>query len=80
MQLENHDGIAPSERVNALRMLGEYHEDWMVARDVEAAIHGCSMSRRAYMDKVQQIVFNMHINPTLCAATPSVALSPQFQR
>lgn len=74
MQLDAYDGISPSERIKALRMLGEYHEDWMTARDVEAAVHAFSTTARSYMDKIQQLVHNMHTNPVLSGVGVSVAM------
>lgn len=79
MQLVPYSGISPSERLNALRMIGEYHDNWMVARDIEAVLHGCSLSRCCYSDKVQQIVYNMHANPVLCTADASIAMLSDTQ-
>lgn len=74
MQLAAYNGINPTERVKALRIIGEYHDDWMVARDIESAVHAFSTTHRSYMDKIQQLVYNMHVNRLLCSMGPSVAM------
>ena len=40
-------------------MLAEY-QSWDVARTTEAVAHAVSHSRFMYLDKIQQIIFNVH--------------------
>lgn len=65
MRLPQMRGIPARQRLNVLKMLGEYHEDFMVARDIEACIHAMSVSKEMHMDKAQQVIFNLHANPNL---------------
>ena len=58
-------GIPSSQRLSVLKMLAEYHNDFMVARDIEACIHSMSKSLGMHMDKAQQIIYNLHSNPEL---------------
>ena len=62
------------ERIKALRMIGEYHENWMLARDIEATVHAFSTTHRSYVDKIQQLVYNMHANQALCKMNASVTM------
>ena len=58
--------VSTNQRVRALQMLAEYQHDYMVARATEAAVHALSTSASMHMDKMQQIIFNLRNNPTLC--------------
>lgn len=56
--------IPATQRINALRMLADY-QSWETARNNEAIAYAVSSSRAMYMDKMQQIIFNVHSYPAL---------------
>ena len=56
--------VSTAKRIDALRMLAEY-QTWEDARHTEAVAHAVSHSRAMYLDKMQQIVYNVHTNAML---------------
>ena len=56
--------VPAAQRIDALRMLADY-QVWEDARGTEASVHALSHSRTMHLDKMQQIIFNVHTNPPL---------------
>jgi DNA-directed RNA polymerase subunit M/transcription elongation factor TFIIS len=50
--------IPTTQRINALRLLADY-QSWETARNNEAIAHAVSNSRAMYIDKMQQIIYNV---------------------
>ena len=74
MKVTKFNGVLPTQRINCLRMLAEYHDTWMDARDVEATVHALSTSNSTYIDKIQQIIWNLRANPKLTSYGVDVAI------
>lgn len=54
--------ISARHRIQTIRMLADY-QSWENARSTEAIAHAVSHSRAMYLDKMQQIIFNLHSYP-----------------
>ena len=74
MTLAPSIGINPQDRIKALRMISENHDDWEKAREIEATAHAISESHTIYMDTIQRIVFNLHNNASLRSGTADIVL------
>lgn len=74
MVLVPSPAIPPTTRARSLHMIAELHEDWLLARQIEAAAHALSKSRGAYTDMVQRIIFNLHNNPNLTSMSAEIVL------
>ena len=68
--------ILASQRIEAIRMLAEY-QTWEVARANEAVAHAVSHSRTSYIDKMQQLIFNVHANTSLRDFTNLAVMSDE---
>lgn len=74
MQLRNMPAIPVAHRHKAFLLLVESHGSWEVARDIEANAHAISSSLPLYIDKIQQVVFNLQNNKRLREAGASIVL------
>lgn len=63
--LVSFDTIPASKRRNVLRMLCQISDDLETSRIIESAIHSVSRQEAEYIDKAQQLIFNIKQNPTL---------------
>jgi DNA-directed RNA polymerase subunit M/transcription elongation factor TFIIS len=72
-------GVPMQQRINSMRMLYQYHEEWMTVRDIEAAVNSFSKSKVIYMDKMQQLIFNLKVNPSLIRKGVDVVLLTDAQ-
>lgn len=66
--LSHTDGVCAGTRLKAARLLNEYQPAWGVCRETESLVHATCASEAAYVDKVRQIVSNLHTNVALAGA------------
>lgn len=65
MQLVPFDGIPVSNRRRVLAVLSKCVSEWQRVLDIETAIHAVSTTCTVYMDKAQEVVHNIRVNPAL---------------
>ena len=63
--LVSFDTIPAQKRRNVLRMLCKISNDLETSRIIESAIHSVSRQEAEYIDKAQQLIFNIKQNPAL---------------
>jgi len=63
--LVSFDTIPAQKRRNVLKMLCQISKDLETSRIIESAIHSVSRQEAEYIDKAQQLIFNIKQNPAL---------------